>query len=120
FIPELLPEEEWANAVDVLKLVDIDRDTVMGNWTRTAGGVTSDESPFARIETSYRPPAEYDLRATLTRRTGSAEAVQLLGENGKPFLFRAGYRIGSFGFATIFRTDFNPTTSIGEAWVQKN
>jgi len=120
FLPELAPEEEWGNEVDLLKLVDVDRDTVSGSWRQTKDGIISDEAPFARIETSYRPPEEYDLRITFTRRSGNTEAVALLGEKGRAFQFRAGYRMGSLGFAKIFGTDFNPTTSVGEAWVQRN
>lgn len=120
-LPELAPDAAWAKAVDVLAMVDAERDTVAGIWKKSpAGTITSDETPYARIETNYRPPEEYDLRTTFTRKSSNTELVQLLGVNGKSFYFRAGYKVGSLGFANIHRTDFNPTTSIAAVWVQRN
>jgi len=64
--------------VDLLALVDVERDAVRGRWTRREDGILSDSvgnfTPGvggARIQIPYRVPAEYDLRVEFTKQSGN-------------------------------------------------
>lgn len=59
--------------IDLLALVDVDRDAMDGNWTRRPDGGLDyvGGTRFARIGLPYQPPTEYDLSADFTL-TGSA------------------------------------------------
>jgi eukaryotic-like serine/threonine-protein kinase len=63
--------------VDLLKLIDLNRDTVRGTWQNSAEGLLSDwtgdfaqDVGGARVEFPYRPPGEYDFRVTFTKQQG--------------------------------------------------
>lgn len=47
--------------VDLLPLIDVDRDRVSGEWNVAEGRLTSPKAYGARIEVPYQPPAEYRL-----------------------------------------------------------
>ncbi len=55
--------------LDLLKRIDLSKDTVAGSWKLDSKGLTSPiVENFARIHLPYQPPEEYDLRITLERR----------------------------------------------------
>ena len=48
--------------VDLIPLIDVDKDAVSGTWTLDHGAIVSDESDWARLRIPYEPPDEYDFR----------------------------------------------------------
>jgi serine/threonine protein kinase len=84
-------DSEWKGATTISALADPARDGVEGGWKIDGGGLVSSRSPHARIELPWKAPAEYDLRATFTRREGVDDVVILLPWRGSTFLwsFRA-------------------------------
>jgi hypothetical protein len=59
-------------AVDLRKLVDVDRDRVNGTWTLSPiGELMSGTEENCRIAIPYHPPADYDYRIVLTRNSGN-------------------------------------------------
>lgn len=55
-------------SVDLLALVDLDKNAVLGEWTKVDGAlVTPRIAEPARLEIPFRPPAEYDLEIEATR-----------------------------------------------------
>jgi class 3 adenylate cyclase len=77
------------DAINLLPLIDIDRDTIRGNWTRTPDGslrceaagmsepfaITTDSPSAARIALPLTPdqiPREYDFNVSFTRNDGQA------------------------------------------------
>jgi serine/threonine protein kinase/formylglycine-generating enzyme required for sulfatase activity/WD40 repeat protein len=80
-----------ARTIDLLALVDVDRDSVKGKWTRGADGISSDNSAFCRIKFPYGPvPAEYDFRVEFTAKGGGNDVLQLLSAGGSNFSFLMG------------------------------
>lgn len=50
-----------ADAIDLLSLVDVAKDHVAGQWTRTEAKLESPKAFGARVELPYQPPEEYEL-----------------------------------------------------------
>jgi serine/threonine protein kinase len=96
-----LPEDPaWANAVDLLAMVDIEKDTVTGTWKKQGKSLASDGSNGARIELPYVVPEEYDFRVHFTRRLGSGEVVHVATRNKRAFAWQMGASANTiFGFA---------------------
>jgi len=63
--------------IELLKLVDPAKDSVRGDWRFQEGGLLSPTGPFVRLQIPYAPPAEYDLRVVVERK--SAPEVLVLG-----------------------------------------
>ncbi len=92
-IPGFVPSAPKANArtVDLLALVDVDRDAVKGTWTRGPDGITSENSAYCRIKFPHQPlPAEYDFRIEFTPKGGGNDVLQLLSAGGNGFSFLMG------------------------------
>ena len=49
------------NTVDLLELVDLDKDQVQGKWSRDKSILESSKTPGARVELPYQAPEEYEL-----------------------------------------------------------
>jgi hypothetical protein len=69
--------------MNLLAMLDLSRDVVGGEWREVPGGITSDDSKYARLALPYQPPAEYDFKVEFTR-TGRIEesVVQLFVLHG--------------------------------------
>jgi hypothetical protein len=82
--PHAAPSVRNGTPINVLSMVDVNRDTVEGGWTRQPdGSLTCDgTSRFNHIVLPYQPPGEYDLSATFTI-TGTVgdDAVMLIFTN---------------------------------------
>jgi hypothetical protein len=87
--------------INLLKVVDLQKDTVGGVWKWQDGALVSSDGEFARVELPYQPPPEYDFRVIFSRSTGDLDIVQILTHTGKSFMW--GMAIGSrrFGFGTV-------------------
>lgn len=69
---------------DLLRSIDLKKDAVMGTWKGAGGSITGDckqtSGAWARLETSYQPPEEYDLTLSMERMEGDdGFAVGLVG-----------------------------------------
>ena len=53
-------------SIDLLALVDLERDTVAGEWQVVDGGFESPKQFGARLEIPFEPPAEYELTVIAT------------------------------------------------------
>jgi hypothetical protein len=54
-------EPSWKDTVDLLALIDPERDGVAGKWSLEDDGLEANKQYGARIEIPYRPPGEYVL-----------------------------------------------------------
>jgi len=88
---QLPPPSEmmWAEAPQLLKLVDPAKDAAAGAWRDEKGALVSGASARARLEIPWRPPEEYDLKVTFVRRQGSEDVAILLPWNGTPMVWVA-------------------------------
>ncbi len=74
--------------IDLLQLVDVKRDAMMGVWSvAPEGGVRSAAAPAAsRLEFNYAPPAEYDFEIDFTvEEGGSGHVTQIIAVPGHWF-----------------------------------
>jgi len=81
--PSATDEAEWRNAINLLPLIDPQKDAVYGQWKMESGECVSDgggdnSRGSARLQTPYHPPEEYDYRITFTRRGGTDAVMQFL------------------------------------------
>jgi len=116
-IDELLKEVKQSatkgNLVDLLKMIDLKKDVISGEWKLQEGKLVSDGSSLARIEIPYEPPEEYDFRLAFARQQGSHDVFQCLSRSGKPFHWQmsAGDDGNLFGF-TVLKGDGSDNPSI--------
>ena len=110
--PELPPEDAWKNAVDLLPLVNLDRDTINGQWTMKDGVLLCSQERIIRIALPYLPPAEYDVRVSFTRTSGEDCLCVNLVHAGHPFtLMLGGWKNTVAGFETILSKRANTIQS---------
>ncbi|MGD0090694.1 MAG: protein kinase [Planctomycetota bacterium] len=100
--------ERWNNAIDLLALIEPQKDAVSGKWLRRNGTLVSDSSHCARIEIPYRACQEYDFRIAFTRTTGNDWVVQVLDADGHPFTWQFGGPNKLCGFERIKGRDLLP------------
>ena len=109
--------QEGAAPVDLLKLIDLERDRVSGDWRRVGSGLEA--SGVARLLIPCKPPAEYEIRIVAERTRGRADLILgLIAPNGKAFNACIDSWSGSStGIALVNRKDVNskdnPTRSNG-------
>jgi hypothetical protein len=74
-------------AVDLLALIDLKQDAVLGEWSLENGALVSPSiKDYARVRIPYAPPEEYDLELVV-RREGAMEALSIgLVGGGRQFL----------------------------------
>ncbi|HYG73448.1 MAG TPA: protein kinase, partial [Planctomycetota bacterium] len=92
------PAERWKEALDLLALIDLEKDTVNGTWTRSAEGLTPPASGIGdkqKVEIPYQPPSEYDLRISFTPRDHGCDLTPILARNGRQFSFKLWGRDGA-------------------------
>ena len=106
------PADPWKNAINLLAAVELPRDAVSGVWMMDGEVLMSREGKPARVQFPHRPPDEYDLRATVSRRPGNFCIDFILSRGGMPFTLVM-QRDGIFGFERIGGQDYhkNATTA---------
>jgi hypothetical protein len=57
------------HGIDLLKLIDLEKDKVDRPWTFEEGKLVSAGRPFSRIQIPYIPPEEYEIHAVVEART---------------------------------------------------
>ncbi len=72
--PVALPRGQW---VDVLKLVDANRDNISGKWSRNGTDVVSEQGEANRLELPVNIDGGYDLEVEFTRTDGTADVNTL-------------------------------------------
>jgi hypothetical protein len=71
--------------IKLLPLFDVKDGPAAGVWTVKAGALVADDTNNARIQSKYRPPAEYDFVIEFTRPKGTGNIVQLLARGDRAF-----------------------------------
>ena len=91
-----------SGTIDLLPLIDTQKDPIYGAWTMSGGKLVSDTTQGARIEIPYEPPAEYDFRIVFVREDGAGDVFQFMSKNRRSFSWAMGAGNNSFiGFGTI-------------------
>lgn len=102
-----------AGPVDVLRLVDPNRDAVKGVWTLEGRALSSGAGvEFARISVPYLPPEEYDLTVMVERLSGEDSFyIGLASGNSQWFVAFDGWISTTNGIGLINgrNTDVNET-----------
>ena len=63
---------DWSKAIDLLSMIDPQRDAVSGEWTLNGGVLKTAGAPNARLQLPYEPPAEYDFRIVFSNAPNKA------------------------------------------------
>ena len=79
------PASSQGITVNLLPLVDVDRDRVVGDWKMSTDGLDCEANALARIRIPYRPVGEYDFRIVFSRRTSGSAIDQILTHEKKGF-----------------------------------
>jgi hypothetical protein len=101
--------------INLLVLVDPERDTVKGFWRVVDGPagrrLESDATSMARIAIPYAPPEEYDFRVQFTRQSGDNCLAQIFTHQNQASLILFGWKNTICGLQTIkgANADTNPT-----------
>jgi hypothetical protein len=115
----------WPRNVDLLPLIDPQKDAVCGQWkiedgTLVSGREGSPERSFSAIQIPYEPPAEYDFRIVFVRIASERDIAQIMCKAGRSFAWLMGVSNNTqCGFALVngcrvWQKD-NPTTVIAAA-----
>jgi hypothetical protein len=64
-----------AGGVDLLALIDPKKDALKGPWGKDGRLLVCNATEYDRIQVPYIPPDEYDLQATILRRSGDQSIV---------------------------------------------
>ncbi|HEV8293326.1 MAG TPA: hypothetical protein VGP94_15425, partial [Tepidisphaeraceae bacterium] len=56
-----------AEPIDLLKLIDVKRDTIRGRWERSGSSIASADPGYSSIQIPFQPPREYQLEITLAK-----------------------------------------------------
>jgi hypothetical protein len=110
-------EAAWQNAIDLLPLIDPEKDTVKGQWVFQKGGLVGDLDNNGRIEIPYQPPEEYDFRVEFSRPSSLNDGsnCQFLAKAGHEFMWSCFAFMkpskNIFGFAEINgkNANYNPS-----------
>jgi Leucine-rich repeat (LRR) protein len=114
----------WKNAIDLLPLIDPQKDAVTGTWTRVANGLISPTNLWGVMEIPYQPSEEYDFRVTFSRLSGDDAVVLILAKSGCSFAWGMGSEKNSIccfsmvaGKAAVSN---NPTSVKRANWLVNN
>lgn len=71
--------------LDLLALIDTDKDVVEGEWKTDGKRLACERGAYARVQVPVIPPAEYDLNVTFIRTDGDGPVSLLLAAGGTSF-----------------------------------
>jgi len=74
-----------SDTVDLLKLIDVGKDSVGGKWKFDGPTLLTPTVRFGRIQIPYRPPEEYDVTLVAERLEGANSVVLGLLAGERPF-----------------------------------
>ena len=84
------PSATQGKVIDLLALVDVKRDTIAGEWVRTADGLakqgpgTTDKGA-PRLQLPYSPPEEYDFEVEFTAVNHNQSVGQIISAQSREF-----------------------------------
>lgn len=113
---------DLTNEIDLLSLIDVDRDAVAGQWTMEEGRLLSPKEYGARIEIPFTPEGDY--RLTLICEPLDEPNALNLGQmiDGNRFLTLINYTPGDIGLSALENVDGanvgNPTTLSADLFKQ--
>jgi len=90
-----LDEAEAAegNVVDLMSLVDVNKDATLGRWVKQSEGVISNRGTNrCELHLPYHPPDEYDLRADFTVPENRVAMMMFLTHDGRSFAWLMGQK----------------------------
>ena len=119
-LAQSLPADDraWSHAVNLIPLIDLEKDTINGTWRITEGALVSGSEAYARIQIPYEPPDEYDFRIVFVRTSGNGDVKQIVSRLGRAMAWSMG--VGNnklFGFGVVHGKNLgqNATTVESEA-----
>jgi serine/threonine protein kinase len=80
----------WKNALDLIALIDPQRDSVRGNWRKENGRIISDFPENGVLRIPYEPPPEYDFKIVYSRVGARCATAQFLQREGRGFFWEMG------------------------------
>jgi hypothetical protein len=83
---ELSPSITGKAPKDLLKLIDLDKDSVKGSWTLDDGGLKSPGASFSRVQIPYVPGDEYNVKLVAQRMLGTDMIALGLVKGGVQFV----------------------------------
>jgi hypothetical protein len=83
---ELSPALTGKAPKDLLKLIDLDKDSVKGSWTLDDGGLKSPGASFSRVQIPYVPGDEYNVKLVAQRMLGTDMIALGLVKGGVQFV----------------------------------
>jgi hypothetical protein len=115
----------WQNAINLLPLIDPQKDAVTGTWAFQNGALASGDTFCARLEIPYEPSDEYDFLTVFTRLDGAEGITQVLTKSGNPFAWCVGFKENSFAAFGMINgllggAPSNPTRIRRDAWIENN
>ncbi len=84
------PVPSERRALNLLALIDVDKDVTPGGWSLAADRLRSPAAGVAVAEFPYSPPDEYDFRIEFTCIAGSKQINQFLARRDRSFSFIQG------------------------------
>ena len=84
------PGPRKPRTIDLMPLFNHPDGIVAGQWTRAQGVMVPDGTKNARLQSSYRPPAQYDFLVEFSRHKAAGSFVLLLSRGDKSFEWMAG------------------------------
>jgi eukaryotic-like serine/threonine-protein kinase len=79
----------WKNAINLLPLIDPQKDSVAGDWKTTADGLVLEAPKQAGVlDLPYAPPEEYDFEIEFTPTSGGRNVNQYLTVAGHSFAWK--------------------------------
>lgn len=83
------PVPEKGRTIDLLALVDVKRDAIVGEWSRSPGGVAVAIPAGASVlQLPYRPPEEYDFEIEFTPSNAGLNVNQYLSAGERSFAWK--------------------------------
>jgi len=106
-IDEMLKEVKQpatkGNLVDLMKMIDINKDVVSGKWKMQDGKLVCEASNMSRLELPYQPSEEYDFQVKFTPQDSNISGImQILYKSGHSFAWSVGgWGNKAYGFDMI-------------------
>lgn len=79
------PPQQRKDTIDLLKLIDVRKDSVEGSWSFSGSELVSPMGVWCRLQVPYVPPDEYDLAVVVIRREGQSSLEVGLASGGRQF-----------------------------------
>ena len=85
----LIASPPMARSIDLLPLVDLQRDAGVGTWKRVADGVACENPAGANVlQLPYEPPEEYDFEIDFTTTGSGLNVNQYVAAGGRMFAWK--------------------------------